>query len=74
MRRWRTDLDVARVRDHEELLTMGQRIENGNAAIHRELAQQGATIAEVLRLLHVNPSPVRIACPSPRGVSLVSLR
>jgi hypothetical protein len=55
-------------------LTMGQRIENGNAAIHRELAQQGATIAEVLRLLHVNPSPVRIACPSPRGVSLVSLR
>jgi hypothetical protein len=52
--RWQADLDVAHVRDHEELLSMGRRLESGNAAIHRELAQQGATITEVLRVLHVN--------------------
>ena len=53
MRRWQMELEVARVRDHRELLSMGQRIESGNAAINRELAQQGATIAEVLRVIHV---------------------
>ncbi|KAH9977775.1 hypothetical protein BGW80DRAFT_1455938 [Lactifluus volemus] len=50
--RWQMDLDVAHVRDHEELLSMGRRIEKGNAGIHRELEQQGATIAEVLHVLH----------------------
>ena len=55
MRRWQVDLEVARVRDHRELLSMGQRIESGNAAINRELAQQGATITEVLRVIHVCP-------------------
>ena len=55
VRRWQADLDVARVRDHRELLSMGQRIESGNAAINRELAQQGATIAEVLRVIQVRP-------------------
>ncbi|KAI0005023.1 hypothetical protein BJV74DRAFT_880935 [Russula compacta] len=51
VRRWQTDLEIARVRDHRELLSMGQRIESGNAAISRELAQQGSTIAEVLRVI-----------------------
>ncbi|KAI0307157.1 hypothetical protein B0F90DRAFT_529354 [Multifurca ochricompacta] len=53
IRRWQTELEIARVRDHQELLSMGQRIESGNAAINRELAQQGATLTEVLRVLHV---------------------
>jgi len=50
-------LDAARKRDHQELLNMGQRIESENAAINHELAQQGATIAEVLRVLQVRRSP-----------------
>ncbi|KAF8505781.1 hypothetical protein F5888DRAFT_1630545 [Russula emetica] len=52
VRRWQTDLEVARVHDHHELLNMGNRIENDNAAINRELVQQGATIAQVLRGIH----------------------
>ncbi|KAH8999104.1 hypothetical protein EDB92DRAFT_1812953 [Lactarius akahatsu] len=51
-RRWQSDLDATRRRDHQELLSMGQRIESGNVAIIHELAQQGATIAEVLRVLN----------------------
>ncbi|KAH9062693.1 hypothetical protein EDB87DRAFT_1681820 [Lactarius vividus] len=51
-RRWQSDLDAARRLDHQELLTMGQRIERGNVAINHELAQQSATIAEVLRVLN----------------------
>ncbi|KAH9045398.1 hypothetical protein EDB85DRAFT_26071 [Lactarius pseudohatsudake] len=51
-RRWQSDLDAARRRDHQELLSMGERIESGNVAIIHELAQQGATIAEVLRVLN----------------------
>ncbi len=35
---------------------MGQRIESGNVATNHELAQQGATIAEVLRVLNVRHS------------------
>jgi hypothetical protein len=66
--RWQMDLDVAHVRDHEELLSMGQRIENGNAGIHRELEQQGETIAEVLHVLHVNMRPI----PVPRLPLVVS--
>jgi hypothetical protein len=62
--RWQMDLDVAHMRDHEELLSMGRRIEKGNAGIHRELEQQGATIAEVLHVLHVNASPP----PRPRSL------
>ncbi len=47
------------MRDHHELLSMGQRIESDNAAINRELAQQGATIGEVLRGIHVRrPRPL----------------
>jgi len=53
VRRWQSDLEVARVRDHRELLSLGQRIESENAAINRELARQGATIAEVLTVIHV---------------------
>jgi hypothetical protein len=45
------------VRDHHELLSMGHRIESGNAAINIELAQQGATIAQVLRGIHVRLTP-----------------
>jgi hypothetical protein len=45
------------VRDHHELLSMGNRIESGNAAINLELAQQGNTIAQVLRGIHVRPPP-----------------
>ncbi|KAI9448026.1 hypothetical protein H4582DRAFT_52841 [Lactarius indigo] len=52
-RRWQSDLDASRRRDHQELLGMCQRIESGNVAINHELAQQGATIAEVLRVLNV---------------------
>lgn len=52
VRRWQTDLEVARVRDHHELLSIGHRIESDNAAINFELAQQGATIAQVLRGIH----------------------
>lgn len=55
VRRCQTDLEVTRVRDHHELLSMGHRIESGNAVINRELAQQGATIAQVLRGIHVRP-------------------
>lgn len=55
VRRWQTDLEVARVRDHHELLSMGHRIESDNAAINRELAQQGDTIKQVLRGIHVRP-------------------
>ncbi|KAH9179695.1 hypothetical protein EDB89DRAFT_1900801 [Lactarius sanguifluus] len=51
-RRGQRNLDAARRRDHQELLTMGERIESGNVAIIHELAQQGATIAEVLRVLN----------------------
>ena len=51
--KWQSDFEVARLRDHRELLRLGQRIESENAAISRELAQQGATIAEVLRIIHV---------------------
>ncbi|KAH9077171.1 hypothetical protein EDB83DRAFT_2514857 [Lactarius deliciosus] len=51
-RRWQSDLDAARRRDHQELLSMGQRIESGNVAIIHELAQQGATLAEVLRVFN----------------------
>jgi hypothetical protein len=43
---------------------MGQRIESGNAAINRELAQQGATIAEVLRVIHVRVPFCRPFYPS----------
>ena len=43
------------MRDHHELLNMGHRIESGNAAINRELAQQGDAIAQVLRGIHVRP-------------------
>lgn len=60
VRRWQADLEVARVHDHHELLSMGHRIESGNAAINRELAQQGATITQVLRGIHVRtPSNAR---------------
>ena len=62
MRRWQMELEVARVRDQRELLSMGQRIESGNAAINRELAQQGATITEVLRVIHVCP-PLLLSFP-----------
>ena len=55
VRRWQTDSEVTRVRDHHELLSMGHRIESGNAAINLELAQQGATIEQVLRGIHVRP-------------------
>jgi hypothetical protein len=41
VRQWQSDLEVARVQDHHELLSMGHRIERGNAAIERELALQG---------------------------------
>jgi hypothetical protein len=58
VRRWQTDSEVARVRDHQELLSMGHRIESGNAAINRELAQQGDAIAQVLRGIHVRPLPI----------------
>ena len=37
---------------------MGHRIESGNAAINRELAQQGDAIAQVLRGIHVRPLPI----------------
>lgn len=57
VRRWQANLEVNRVRDHHELLSMGHRIESGNEAINRELAQQGATIAQVLRGIHVRPPP-----------------
>lgn len=57
VRKWQYDLEAARVRDQRELLSLGQRIESENAAINRELAQQGATIAEVLRVIHVRISP-----------------
>jgi hypothetical protein len=60
VRRWQADLEVARVRDHRELLNLGRRIETENAAINRELAQQGATITEVLRVIHVRALPSRI--------------
>ncbi|TFY82535.1 hypothetical protein EWM64_g1470 [Hericium alpestre] len=49
--RWQRNFEAARLRDHEELLQMGNRIEDGNAAISRELAQQGTTLAEVYRLV-----------------------
>jgi hypothetical protein len=61
VRRWQFDLEAARVRDHRELLSLGQRIESENAAINRELAQQGATIAEVLRIIHVRAPPLALA-------------
>lgn len=54
------------MRDHRELLSMGQRIESGNAAINRELAQQGATIAEVLRVIQVRPFSPAPLFPSVR--------
>jgi hypothetical protein len=60
VRRWQSDLEVARVRDHRELLNLGRRIESENAAINRELTQQGATITEVLRVIHVRALPSRI--------------
>ena len=58
VRRWQFELEAARVRDHRELLSLGRRIESENAAINRELAQQGATIAEVLRVIHVRVPPL----------------
>jgi len=58
VRRWQFELEAARVRDHRELLSLGRRIESENAAINRELAQQGATIAEVLRVIHVRAPPL----------------
>lgn len=51
--RWQREFEAARVRDHEELSLMGQRLESGNAAIARELAQQGTTINEVYNLVQV---------------------
>lgn len=66
VRRWQTDSEVTRVRDHHELLSMGHRIESGNAAINHELAQQGATIAQVLRDIHVRLTPPRSSYPSYR--------
>ncbi|KAA1466437.1 hypothetical protein DENSPDRAFT_32941 [Dentipellis sp. KUC8613] len=49
--RWQREFEDARLRDHEELRGLGRRLESGNAAIARELAQQGVTIAEVHRLV-----------------------
>jgi len=76
VRRWQTDLEVARVRDHKELLSMGRRIESGNAAIHCELAQQGATITEVLRVVHVRKlnAPSRPRLPASLALLLRSRR
>ncbi|KAI0304095.1 hypothetical protein BC826DRAFT_1182433 [Russula brevipes] len=70
VRRWQTDLEVARVRDHRELLSMGRRIESGNAAIHCELAQQGATITEVLRVVHAPGTPQPTARAKAKMTSL----
>jgi len=72
VRRWQSDLEVARVRDHRELLSLGQRIESENAAINRELARQGATIAEVLTVIHVRATSFFLL-PS-RGLSSVERR
>lgn len=56
------------MRDHHELVNMGYRIEKGNAAINRELAQQGATIAQVLQGIHVRTRPPRSTYPPVRQV------
>jgi len=68
VRKWQSDLEVARLRDHRELLRLGQRIESENAAINRELAQQGATIAEVLRIIHVRRHRALLGLPAPPPV------
>ncbi len=75
VRRWQADLEVARVRDHHELLSMGHRIESGNAAINRELAQQGDTIAQVLRDIHVRtPAPPILLSNAPTHTQALTLR
>lgn len=51
---WQRDFEAARIRDHEELLRLGQRIESGNATLVKELEQQGMRINEVLRLVQVS--------------------
>ena len=68
VRRWQSDLEAARVRDHGELLSLGQRVESENVAINRELAQQGATIAEVLRVIHVRTPPPALSSPAPHNL------
>jgi hypothetical protein len=68
VRRWQSDLEAARVRDHGELMRLAQRIESENAAINRELARQGATIAEVLTVVHVRTRSSLL----PRGATLSS--
>ncbi|THH19862.1 hypothetical protein EW146_g1406 [Bondarzewia mesenterica] len=61
--RWQRDLESARLRDQEELLCLGQRIESGNAALMRELAQQGTTINEVYRMVQ----DVKSNLPNPQA-------
>ena len=75
VRRWQSDLEAARVRDHGELMRLAQRIESENAAINRELARQGATIAEVLTVVHVRTRRVLLWLSRGRDPSrLVSSR
>ena len=51
---WMRENELARRRDSIALLKMGQKLEQGNEEILAELAQQGTTLAELLRALQVS--------------------
>ncbi|KAI0053571.1 hypothetical protein FA95DRAFT_457139 [Auriscalpium vulgare] len=51
VQRWQRESEAARLRDHQELLRLGTRIESKSDALARELAQQGTSLKEVHRLV-----------------------
>ncbi|TDL29579.1 hypothetical protein BD410DRAFT_892850, partial [Rickenella mellea] len=49
--KWQSEHEEARVRDHKAALDASRRLEAGNTAILEELSLQGATLADVTRMV-----------------------